>query len=531
MTERKQGDPPMRVLVVDDELANRQLLQAFLMRMGHRTLLACNGQEGVERFASDSPDLVLMDVMMPLMDGFEATRRIKAMAGARWVPVIYLTALSREEYVLEGLQAGGDDFLSKPLNLGVLEAKLRAFARALSFQARLAGALEQSRAVSDNIVDGVITFDQAGTVRYANPAAARMFGYTQEEFEGLNVAMLVPEAQRGRQSRLLHYQLGRKQAPAVGSGHEVMAVRSDGSLFAVEAGVSEVSLDGEPCFISVLRDVSERRRMERELKNNAARLQRYHDAQEAENAFARELLSRMMRHEGLEGYPGLEFKVDAAEHFSGDTVVAARSPQERIYVMLADATGHGLAAAISLLPALNVFYGMVRRDLPLSLIVAEMNARLRAAMPPGRFVAASVLCLDTMRQRGEIWVGGMPEALWLDGAGEVVRRFGSTNLPLGIVDAIDLDDRAESFAWQDRGQILLCSDGVLDASNAAGEAFGAERLVGALRGVPMERRLQALRERLSAYLDGASAHDDASLVALDLPSVRSWRGEREPVAV
>ena len=124
----------MKVLAVDDNRTNLHILQVFLKKLGHDVILAENGEEAVARFQSESPDLVLLDIMMPVMDGFEAARRIKAMTRDRWTPVIFLSALNRDENLVEGLDAGADDYLTKPINFVVLEAKLRSMQRSLTMQ-------------------------------------------------------------------------------------------------------------------------------------------------------------------------------------------------------------------------------------------------------------------------------------------------------------------------------------------------------------------------------------------------------------
>ena len=78
-------------------------LQVFLKKLGHDVILAENGEQAVQRFHQSQPDLVLLDIMMPIMDGFEAARRIKAASKEKWVPIIFLSALNRDENLVEGL--------------------------------------------------------------------------------------------------------------------------------------------------------------------------------------------------------------------------------------------------------------------------------------------------------------------------------------------------------------------------------------------------------------------------------------------
>lgn len=95
------------ILVVDDVLSNLDVLDQFLSQMGHRVITANSGLQAVEMFRTHRPELVLMDVMLPDISGLEATRRIRALAGERWVPILYVSALHEREQVVQGLAAGG----------------------------------------------------------------------------------------------------------------------------------------------------------------------------------------------------------------------------------------------------------------------------------------------------------------------------------------------------------------------------------------------------------------------------------------
>lgn len=125
-TENSGVDSSAVILVVDDNKANVKLLSNFLLKKGYRVITAGGGGQGVELFDQQHPDLVLMDVMMPDMDGHEATRRIKSMTGENHVPVIFVTALKSEEALREAIDSGGDDYISKPLDFDVLQSKIRA---------------------------------------------------------------------------------------------------------------------------------------------------------------------------------------------------------------------------------------------------------------------------------------------------------------------------------------------------------------------------------------------------------------------
>jgi CheY-like chemotaxis protein len=117
------------ILIADDNASDRLLLSIIVKRQGHRVLCVDNGADAVALFETDRPQLILMDAMMPVMDGFEAARRIKAMAGEALVPIIFLTSLTEGAALARCLDAGGDDFIAKPYNQTVLNAKINAMNR------------------------------------------------------------------------------------------------------------------------------------------------------------------------------------------------------------------------------------------------------------------------------------------------------------------------------------------------------------------------------------------------------------------
>jgi len=119
----------LRILIADDSDTDRLILQALVKRLGHEVIEATDGLDAVQKFREDNPDIVLLDALMPRMDGMEAARHIKALAGERLVPVIFLTSLSDAEDLARCLEAGGDDFLTKPYSRVIIEAKIKAFDR------------------------------------------------------------------------------------------------------------------------------------------------------------------------------------------------------------------------------------------------------------------------------------------------------------------------------------------------------------------------------------------------------------------
>jgi len=385
-----ETDAHLRVLVVDDVITNRQILQVFVKKLGHEVILAEDGQQAVETFGRESPDLVLMDVMMPVMNGYEATRGIKALCGERWVPVVFLSALDKEENLVTGLEVGGDDYLTKPINFVVLQAKLQSLGRAIQTQ--------------------------------------------------------------------------------------------------------------------------------RQLMLANAELRAYREAQEAENTLANDILLRQLRRSGLDD-PAVAHWISPAAAVSGDVVAAARADSGELFVMLADATGHGLAASISTLPLLTLFYEMVDWGMTLSAVVSRINGQLCQALPSSRFVAAALLMIDEKQGTAQAWVGGVPAVLVLGPDGTVTQTLSSNRVSLGIVEFDDEMSAVDSFEWRPGSQFAVCSDGLPEAENATGEAFGLERLRAAMASAPAADRVDAVKAALRQHLGTLSPHDDVTLL-LVTPSAR-----------
>lgn len=377
---------PMKALVVEDDLALRLMMQAFLQSLGHEVLLAQEGLEAIEQFKKHAPDLVLMDLIMPHMDGVETTQALRQLCGSHWVPIIVLSGLSRDEEVVRALAAGADDFVGKPVNLAILRAKIDSMRRIAA--------------------------------------------------------------------------------------------------------------------------------MQRRLESNEKTLAAYREGAESEMQLAIGVIGKMVDREGLKDAQ-IRWKVQPAGRFSGDVVAAIRAPSGALYVMLADATGHGLTAAISLFPALNVFYGMARKGLALDSMTRELNNVLKSSMPIGRYLAAQLCKLDAGARQAELWNGGMPHALMVND--DAVTPFAPRNMPLGILENADFNAQCDVINWTEPGQIYLFSDGLIEAEGAQGEAFGFDPLQRLLGAAPHARRFDAVTHALTQHLGGAQAHDDISLVAIDLP--------------
>ena len=129
--------PKGKILIVDDEPLNVKLMKANLLSGQYHTISAFSGEEALEKVESDSPDLILLDIMMPGMNGYEVTERLKNNPATRDIPIILITALDGSDNKIKGLESGADEFLNKPVNMAELLARVKSLLRLKQYQDQL----------------------------------------------------------------------------------------------------------------------------------------------------------------------------------------------------------------------------------------------------------------------------------------------------------------------------------------------------------------------------------------------------------
>lgn len=377
---------PLQILAVDDDPLIGLTISAFAGRLGHQCVHVSGGEQAIACYRDSDFDLVLVDRIMPGLDGLQTTQRLRELQEQQgWRPIIMLSGASNIDEQVLALNSGCDDFLAKPINFSILEAKINSFWRIADMQQQIAH-----------------------------------------------------------------------------QHHE---------------------------------------------------LQHYANLEAEEKRISNFLMERLVRREQLDN-PLIQHHLQPASVVSGDLLLVCTSRSNDIYVMLADATGHGLPAALTLIPLSQTFYAMAAKGFQLSSIMHELNQQHRAHSPSDRFVAALAACYRPREGIVEVWNGGIPTALLLSNSGQVLWRFRSQNLPLGIVGRELFSREVEAFKLpEESAQLFMYSDGLIEAENAAGEAFGKQRLQDILK-TPASDRLSRLQTSLAAHLDSQPAHDDVSYLQL-----------------
>ena len=158
------------VLIIDDEPAARESLEALLAAEGYQLEFAVDGLLGLERAIELYPDIILLDVMMPGIDGFEVCRRLRVDPILAEVPVVMITALDDQVSRLRGIEAGADDFISKPFDKSELRARVHAICRLNRYRLLLAEKI-RFQWIIEQSQEGYVVLNQQGKIRYANPSA------------------------------------------------------------------------------------------------------------------------------------------------------------------------------------------------------------------------------------------------------------------------------------------------------------------------------------------------------------------------
>ncbi|MGF1752650.1 fused response regulator/phosphatase [Vibrio makurazakiensis] len=379
----------MRVMVVDDHATNRELCRIMLEGIYTHFDAYENGEVVVASMQEmpQLPDVIILDVMMPIKDGFETATDIRDAFPEHHIPILFLSVLDDHDSYQKCLSLG-DDFIPKPIDKSVLIAKVQAHYRV----ARMHSEMKQQR-------DELSHFH--GQVKYDYAIAESIFANLAEEMS------------------------------------------------------------------SQLTDVH-----------------------------------------------GIEYISTPSTVFNGDLIVVANRPHGGVYVMIADATGHGLPAAISAIPASRAFFSMAAKGLSLGEIVSELNDSLVKFLPMGMMLAASVFEIKSNGYEVSWWGGGLPDSYVLNSKGEIERRLASTHMPLGVLERDEFEVNLVHLKLDEGQKIVSYTDGVTEAENSAGEQFGQQRLEQVL--LKPQPIIKTLHDEVKAFSTERES-DDVSILSMEFP--------------
>jgi len=293
--ERASRDERVNILLVDDRAENLLALEAILEPLGERTVRAHSGDEALKCLLTEDFAVILLDVQMPGLNGFETAELIKSRERTRYIPIIFLTAISKDEaYVFRGYSVGAVDYMSKPFQPDVLRSKVAVFVdlyrkqrqlkdqerllheaavRQIELEHRARFLAQEARTahIVSTAMDAIVVLDAERRIEVFNAAAERMFGRSATDVIGSHVEQVIADEQL---DRALTTASENGSARNKAELHSLTGYRSTGEEFPLEVSVSGLDVAGDQSYAIIARDVTDRIRSEEALRTQADSLAR-----------------------------------------------------------------------------------------------------------------------------------------------------------------------------------------------------------------------------------------------------------------
>ncbi|MCR8923962.1 fused response regulator/phosphatase [Dasania sp. GY-MA-18] len=390
----------MDILIVDDSHSITVLLECIIEDLGHQAIIAKSGELALEHLqnAKQLPDLVLLDVKMTGIDGYETAKQLKQLAGEAHLPIIFLTG-STEANTQNKCLSLGEDYISKPFSVEIVTLKIK--------------------------------------------AQLRVAQLTQKMHE-TNLELLRRDKNTQNEHRVVE------------------------SIFT--------------------------------------------------NQFKKQI-----------NHPHLKYHMSPVSVFNGDVLLAANGPADNTYLLIGDATGHGLAAAVGVIPIYSAFRTMASKGLTVGTIAAELNKSLLQILPDHMMLAAAVLEINTHTNQLFVWSGGIPNLIIDNGQGRIKTIIPAFHPPLAATSEAEFLQNIEIYELVENDRIYLFTDGIEEANNQEGEMFGEQRLLDLFDGAS-EDLFEKILSALKNFTRNTCQDDDITLVEFSYHGLANQEPVKPPRA-
>jgi diguanylate cyclase (GGDEF)-like protein/PAS domain S-box-containing protein len=263
------------ILVVDDNAAKRMAFRAMLAPLGTSVIEVDSGREALRAVRRQTFALILLDVRMPTLDGFETAKLIRQQPDSALTPIMFVTAYGGDEAeTVTAYASGAVDFIFLPIIPEVLRAKVLAFVEMFVQAQELRSSVEtvtdlnaalrasevRARAVLQNVADGIVTAGEGGLIESFNQAAVQLLGYHEDEVIGQPLALIVAPSHRDEFSASAQAKWSLLDAPSIlAESAETVGRSKDGRCFPMEMGISQMRIGEETFTIVCVRDISVRK--------------------------------------------------------------------------------------------------------------------------------------------------------------------------------------------------------------------------------------------------------------------------------
>jgi len=245
----------MKILIVDDIEENIQLLGTILRKEKYKISFAFRGSQALKMLDKNSFDLIILDVKMPEMDGFETCRLIKRKHEFKEVPVIFITAKTDKTSEIKGFAAGGVDYITRPFEAEKVIARVKAHLHIQYLQQQLQEEMDRYKALESAAFDGIAIHENGKLIEVSDTLAA-MFGYAPEHLEGRNILEFIAPKDREH--------INEKLLEADEVRHVINGIKKGGTHFTMECRGKNTRFKGRSSRVIVIRDLSEEKRLEQE---------------------------------------------------------------------------------------------------------------------------------------------------------------------------------------------------------------------------------------------------------------------------
>ena len=248
------------VLIVDDSKLMRYQIGTFLTQEGYKIIEAENGEEAINLFEALKPDIVLLDYIMPIMDGPETCQKMKKIEHWNDASVFMITSISDEESVNKAYYAGATDYITKPINFAVLRQRLTKSIEAQENLKELHHSNAFAQSIINYAIEGIITIDSDRIIRYFNPTIGKLFGFSETELLDNDISIIIPN---------FNFKTSVEPGKVVNETNEIQGVDRSGNILPLEMSVSSFCVEEKYYYTLIVRDITERKRYEEKIKFQA----------------------------------------------------------------------------------------------------------------------------------------------------------------------------------------------------------------------------------------------------------------------
>lgn len=507
---------PINVLILEDSEFDAVVLESLLKKGSFEpTILRVETLESFQSAILDKEwDVILADYNLP---GFQAPEALILVQKAQLdTPFIIISGGIGEDTAVEAMRAGAHDYLMKgqlarlvpAVEREIREAKNRQAARDAEDALRKSERL--SKLILENSKDAILLTDADSVIHLANPAVEIVFGYDQQSIVGQNITLLLPDQLPEGVDLSEYGQITHIPNLAVDHlAHETVGQKKDKSLIVIEISFTKFEIDGEPFFAAFIRDISTRKKAEKELRSNQEQFQA-----------AREIQQQLFPKEPppLPGYDISGTSVPAL--MSGGDYFDYLSMKDGCWgFIVADVTGHGVGPAMLTAETRAYIRLLARNSSSPAEILNQANQVLSDDLDFERYITALLVCLNPHENQIVFVNAGHPAGLVLDSGGCIQTEMDLSGPPLGINPDIPYGDSAPISLNNGEG-FFIFSDGIDETHNELNEFFGRSRISAWLKhaaSFSSEESLHGLLQAASFFRKSLPQADDMTAILLRSP--------------